>query len=232
MPWRFSKLPTNRSDNPSSCWLATRSFSSGPCGPRSSLDRLGDGDPDFAVDVIPGDKTDFTVIRNDLDTVPFLATTKIVIVEQADTFVTANRTTLEQYVVTPSKVGILILDVKTLPRNDEAGQSSTDCGKDSMQSSRDWQTFRVVSIVGRTQHGKRLMPDAAELLVDRVGSGMGLLDSELTKLAITVGTKKRFGAEHVDKFVSQTRAADAVQNHGRDRQRPTRDRDVDPGPPL
>ena len=173
--------------------------------------QLGDGDPDFAVDVVPGDKTDFSTIRNDLDTVPFLATTRIVIVEQADTFVTANRPALEQYVVAPSKVGILILDVKSFPETTKLAKAlptaaKIQCKAPAIGRLPEWCRTRAES-----EHGKRLMPDAAELLVDRVGSEMGLLDSELAKLAITIGNEAEIRAEHVDKFVSQTKAADVFK---------------------
>ena len=173
--------------------------------------QLGDSDPDFAVSIIPGDKTDFTTIRNDLDTVPFLATTRIVVVEQADSFVTANRSALEQYVLAPSKVGILILDVKSFPETTKLAKALPTAAKVQCKAPAIGKLPEWCRSWAESQHRKKLMPDAAELLVDRVGSGMGLLDSELNKLAITIGTETEIRAEHVDKLVSQTRAADAFK---------------------
>ena len=49
---------------------------------------LGDADPSFAVATYPGDGLDFSTVRNDLDTLPFLAPARVVVVEQADPFVT------------------------------------------------------------------------------------------------------------------------------------------------
>src|SRR3954462_13886751 len=72
---------------------------------------LGDADPAFAVSAYPGDKLDFSTVRNDLDTLPFLSPVRIVVVENADPFVTAHRPALEKYAAKSSAAGILILDV-------------------------------------------------------------------------------------------------------------------------
>src|SRR5262249_49745940 len=49
--------------------------------------------------------------------------------------------------------------------------------------------------------------DAAELLVELVGSGMGLLDQELAKLAVAVGAKPAIAAEDVERLVGRSKAA-------------------------
>ena len=58
---------------------------------------LGEEDPSFAVSVYSGEKLDFSTVRNELDTLPFLAPCRIVIIENADPFVTEHRALLEQY---------------------------------------------------------------------------------------------------------------------------------------
>src|SRR5918912_41462 len=69
---------------------------------------VGDADPAFAVAAYPGDKLDFSTVRNDLDTLPFLSPARVVVVEQADPFVTEHRAALERYVQSPSKIGVLV----------------------------------------------------------------------------------------------------------------------------
>src|SRR5215218_6526591 len=78
---------------------------------------IGDEDSDFAVGVYQGDKLDFSTARNELETLPFLAPCRVLIVEGADAFVTDNRQALEAYVAKPSSVGMLVLDVETFPEN-------------------------------------------------------------------------------------------------------------------
>src|SRR6185312_6494315 len=76
---------------------------------------LGDADPAFAVSNYPAEKLDFSTVRNDLDTLPFLGPCRIVIVEDADEFVTAHRAKLEEYAAHPSSAGVLVLEVKSFP---------------------------------------------------------------------------------------------------------------------
>jgi DNA polymerase-3 subunit delta len=56
------------------------------------------------------------------------------------------------------------------------------------------------------QHRKQLAAAAARFLVDLVGPEMGLLDQELNKLAVYVGTANRIEANDVDQVVGSSRA--------------------------
>lgn len=168
---------------------------------------LGEVDPSFCVSSFPGDKLDISTVRNDLDTIPFLSPVRIVVVEQADTFVTAHREALERYLQKPSSVGVLILDVKTFPETTKLAKALPDTAKLVCKSPppyklpdwcRDWCT---------TRHGKTLTPDAAEMLVELVGPQMGLLDQELGKLAVAAGTKPTIDAADVDALVGRSRGA-------------------------
>src|SRR5581483_12441467 len=82
---------------------------------RAALDSLllGDADPAFAVSTYPGDRADWSAVRADLDTLPFLSPRRVVAIDAADQFVTKYRPALEKYAAAPSKVGTLILDVKS-----------------------------------------------------------------------------------------------------------------------
>src|SRR5438105_4800876 len=78
---------------------------------------VGDADPSFAVSNYPGDKADFAAVKSELDTLPFLTERRLVVVEQADPFVTKFRSQLEKYVTQPSASGVLVLEVKSWPSN-------------------------------------------------------------------------------------------------------------------
>ena len=69
---------------------------------------LGDADPEFALTVYSGDKLEFSTVRNDLDTLPFLAHARLVFVDDADKFVTEHRPALERYAEKPSDFGVLV----------------------------------------------------------------------------------------------------------------------------
>src|SRR5262245_51291506 len=75
-------------------------------------DLLEEADADFALSTYAGDVALWPTIRSELETLPFLAPRRVVVIEQADPFVTAFRGQLEKYIADSSSRGALILDVK------------------------------------------------------------------------------------------------------------------------
>lgn len=168
---------------------------------------LKDADPSFAVSNFPGDRLDFSTVRNDLDTLPFLSPVRVVVVDQADAFVTANRDALERYVANPSKIGVLVLDVKTFPETTKLAKALSDAAKIACKAPPPFKLPEWCRKWAADHHGKPLAPDAAELLVELVGPQMGLLDQELAKLAVAVGAKPRIESADVDALVQRSRSA-------------------------
>src|SRR4051812_14816620 len=79
---------------------------------------LGDADPAFAWASMAGEEEiQWSTVRSELDTLPFLSPRRVVVIETADAFVTEFRGTLEKYVAQPSKSGVLVLEVKSWPSN-------------------------------------------------------------------------------------------------------------------
>lgn len=172
---------------------------------------LGDADPAFAVSVLPGDKLDFSTVRNELDTLPFLAPCRVLVVENADVFVTNNRPALEQYATKPSSVGVLVLELKTFPETTKLAKSLPDAAKIACKAPPPYKLPAWCVEWAKTRHGKKLGTDAAELLVELVGPSMGLLDQELSKLANAAGAKANITAEDVTKLVGRSKAADVFR---------------------
>lgn len=151
-----------------------------------------------------GDKAEFSTIRGELETLPFLSPRRLVIIEKADPFVTKHRSALEKYVANPSATGVLVLDVTTWPATTKlakalAGDATITCKAPAAHKLPEWCVQRAAA------HGKQLTVQAARLLVDLVGPEMGLLDQELAKLAIYVGDAKRIDPDDVDKLVGHSR---------------------------
>src|SRR5262245_55292909 len=95
---------------------------------------IGDADPAFAVTTYSSDKLDFSTVRNDLDTLPFLSPCRVVVVENGDAFVTNHRAALEKYVAQPSPSGVLVLDVKTFPETTKLAKALPDAAKVSCKA--------------------------------------------------------------------------------------------------
>lgn len=172
---------------------------------------LGDADPSFAVSTYAGEGLDFSTVRNDLDTLPFLAPARVVVVEQADPFVTEHRPALEAYVQKPSKIGVLVLDVKSFPETTKLAKALPDAAKLVCKAPPPYKVADWAAGWSAAHHGKPLSADAAALLVELVGPQMGLLDQELEKLAASIGAKPRIDAEDVDALVGRSREANVFQ---------------------
>ncbi|VTU01107.1 dna polymerase iii subunit delta : DNA polymerase III, delta subunit OS=Singulisphaera acidiphila (strain ATCC BAA-1392 / DSM 18658 / VKM B-2454 / MOB10) GN=Sinac_2977 PE=4 SV=1: DNA_pol3_delta: DNA_pol3_gamma3 [Gemmataceae bacterium] len=172
---------------------------------------LGDADPDLALSVYAGDKLDFSTVRNDLDTLPFLAPCRVVVVEAADTFVTAHRPQLEQYVAKPSSIGVLVLEAKAFPETTKLAKALPDAAKVACKAPPPYKLPAWCVEWAKARHGKKLAADAAEALVELVGTGMGLLDQELGKLSGALGAKPAIAAADVAKLVGRSKAADVFR---------------------
>src|SRR5262249_29422541 len=144
---------------------------------------LGPSDREFGLSTHAGDRAAFAAVHDELQTLPFLAPRRLVIVENADPFVTRYRAALEKYVAQPAPAGVLVLDVKSCPANTKLaklldGPGTIVCKAPVAHRLPEWCVRRASSA-----HGKLLSAAAAALLLDLVGPDMGLLDQELAKLA-------------------------------------------------
>src|ERR1700686_30334 len=78
---------------------------------------LGDDADSQSVSTYAGDKAVFAEVFDDLDTVPFFDPKRVIVVENADPFITKYRGELEGRLKHVPETGLLILDVKTWASN-------------------------------------------------------------------------------------------------------------------
>jgi DNA polymerase-3 subunit delta len=160
---------------------------------------------EFGLSTHAGDKADFAAVRDELETVPFLSPRRMVVVENADPFVTRFRAALERYLSQPAATGILVLDVKSWPSNTKLYKMVDSAGAISCKAPPIYKLPEWCMGWAKSCHGKELPLAAARLLVDLVGAEMGVLDQELTKLAIYVGSAPQIKTADVDKLVGSSR---------------------------
>src|SRR5438874_10862885 len=172
---------------------------------------LGYADADFAWSAMPGDRAEWSAVRSELDTLPFLSPRPVVVVESADPFVTRFRATLEKYPGQPSKSGVLILDVKTWPSNTKLAKLVPDAATITCKTPRGDQVLRWCTQRASATFNKRLDPDAGAWLLEMVGLDLGLLDQELAKLAVYVGDSPAISRDDVDQLVGRSRAAETFK---------------------
>lgn len=167
---------------------------------------LGPDDDGFGLSSHDGDKANWAEIHDELETLPFLSSRRLVVIDRADPFVTRERSKLEKYFAEPSKSGVLALDVQSWPGNTKLAKLLPDaatilCKTPEARKLPDWCVEWCAA-----QHGKPMSAPSARLLVDLVGTDMGLLDQEMAKLAIYAGSNSRIDTADVDQLVGQSRA--------------------------
>lgn len=163
-------------------------------------------DGEFGLAIHDGEKASFASVRDEVGTLPFLGTRRLVMVENADPFVTRHRAALEKYVGEPSRTGVLVLAVKTWPANTRLAKLVNDAGTVSCKAPASHKLPEWCARWAKQAHGKDMPLPAARLLVDLVGPEMGLLDQELAKLAVYVGKAPRLEQADVDRLVGSSRA--------------------------
>ena len=159
--------------------------------------RLAGGpDAEFALQVFEGPNAQWADVLEELATQPMFGGKRLVVVQQADAFVTQYRALLEEYASRPRSTGVLVLDVHTWPATTrlykmlDAGGLQIDCRPLRPAEVPGW-----VAGWARQEHGIRLTSAAASALVEMIGPELGLLDQELAKLAVSAG---RGGTVDVD----------------------------------
>lgn len=115
--------------------------------------------------------------------------TKVVVVRDADAFITRFREQLEGYVSSPSSSGVLVLRLNSLDARQRIHKAIAKVGRiEPCEAPRDPTRWAIDH--GRSAHAITLTPDAARLLVELVGSDLGRLDGELAKLSLQTDTGK------------------------------------------
>jgi len=167
--------------------------------------RVLEGD-DMAASIHEGDKAQLSEVCDELETVPFFGSRRLVIVEDADPFVTRFRAALEKRIARLPSSGVLVLELKSFPSNTRLYKLVADASSIACKAPA---AFRLPQWCGQwcpARHGKQISSQAAALLVDLIGAEMGLLDQEMEKLAIYIGERGRIDPADVDKLVGQSRA--------------------------
>jgi DNA polymerase-3 subunit delta len=166
---------------------------------RGEMDELGpsrcDGSQASAADVL-----------DEVRTPSLLGDRRVVIVEDADDFISANRTALEKYCASPADSGCLILLCDSLPRNTKlygilaARDAIVTCEKLSGQAFGRWIAQRA-----EKEYGKRIAAQAVQRLRRLLGDSPGWIDAELAKLSAYVGERKEIAAADVEELTDYRR---------------------------
>ena len=147
---------------------------------------LCDQDADFCLSRFEGNETSFRdVVRETAMTALFGSGRRLVVVEQAESFLSQNKEKLESYVDEPSQAGVLTLQVVSFPSNLRIYKKIAekglivDCKALSRRAIPAWLQDWVVQNCQAT-----LTSEGADILVDLVGDDLGVLDQEVRRLSL------------------------------------------------
>lgn len=174
---------------------------------RALIEQVLGADRDAAlVSRFPGDVAKPADVLDEVRTLPFLQPKRLVAVENAEAFITAHRKTLETYADKPSPCGVLVLMPKTfvattrLAKLVEQRGLAIDCKSPSRNELPGWLGKYAASRIKC-----KFEPDACALLVELVGDDLGLLVSELEKLAVYAAFARPVTREDVLRLVESGR---------------------------
>lgn len=170
---------------------------------------LGDPPDPTAVSQHDGSSNDLQLadVLDDLRTPSLLSPLRVVLVRDADAFVSKHRESIEAYLEKPCDSGVLVLIVDSWPRTTRLYKRVTAIGElivcEAMKpaAAMNWLVERSKAI-----HRCKITSDAARRLVELVGEDCGRLDTELSKLATFAAPRAQIDPTDVDELVGAHRA--------------------------
>jgi DNA polymerase-3 subunit delta len=166
--------------------------------------RVLGSDDEFGIGRFDGPEATIADVLDELATLPFFGKYRLVMVDDADPFVTQYRPLLEKYAESPVPRGVLVLSVKTWPSNTRLAKIVQKTGV-AVECRLPPQLPAWCQAWAQQRYGKKLATDAADLLVELSGGGLGQLDTELNKLTAYVGERKEIRHADVDQLVAAGR---------------------------
>jgi len=157
---------------------------------------LGDADPQVCVTAFDAE-TPLADVLDELRTLPFLAPCRVVILRDADAFVTANREKLEQYLQSPSETSTLILMVNAWRSDWRLAKLVAQIGEVKECAFRADANLAGWIAKAAGKRGKKITREAASLLETYVGRDLACLSNELEKLSLYVQPREVIEAADV-----------------------------------
>jgi DNA polymerase III subunit delta len=165
-----------------------------------------DQEEDAGITRFAGPTAALAAVLDEVRTLPFFSKRRLVLVEDADPFVTKHRKELEAYTEKPHESGTLLLQTKqwtattNLAKMVEKVGLPIDCSSPKEADLVPW-----ISQIASARWGTQLEPAEARLLLELVGPESGILVSELEKLSVYAGESKRIDRKDILKLVGSGR---------------------------
>lgn len=161
---------------------------------------------------VEGAQVAIAEVLDELRTLPFLADRRVVVVREADSFVTRYRPALEKYFEKPASTGVLVLTVGSWPKNTKLARKLPKVGQlIEIVPPKRHELPRYLIEYARQTHGKTLDKAAAGVLVELAGEDLTQLYNEVDKLALFARDEKTITVRHVEALAGHNRIFGAFE---------------------
>ncbi len=174
---------------------------------------LGD-DPDVPYGRLAGSQVTWVDVADEVSTVSLFGSSgrRLAVVEEADPFVTRYRDELETFLEKKRPGGVLILQVEKWAANTRLYKKCNEVGlqiscnppekKVGKKTAVDVDALAKWFVArAKTAHDAKLAPAAARLLVDLLGTELGLIDQEIARLSLFVEPRETIDEQLVQEQV-------------------------------
>ena len=120
-----------------------------------------------------GEKAELSNILDELRSFAMFGSGKLVVIREADAFISRFRESLENYLQAPSDSGVLVLRVNSLPSNQRIYKLIQKVGViEKLQPPKAADLPRWIIAQARRLHNVGVDPDAAQLLAELIGDDL------------------------------------------------------------
>lgn len=155
-------------------------------------------DDDSGLTRFAGKDADLQTVSDELRTVSMWGDRRLVVVDEADEFVSKHRAGLEKLAAHPARKGVLLLEVKSWLKTTRLAKQVAQTGLDIECTELKGAALATwLQETARDSYQAELNRDAAALLIELIGDDLGFLDQELSKLSSFVGQGHAITAEVV-----------------------------------
>ena len=166
---------------------------------------VGQADPQTCIANFDGaNDLDLSDVMDELRTLPFLAPARMVLIRNADAFISKHRQKLEEYVDNPCETSALVFMVSSFPGNTRLAKAVKivgailDCKLPDNRSLPDW----LAKSAGK--RGKKIDRQSAELLEQWIGRDLAAQNAEIEKLCLYIGDRETITPQDVATVVTAT----------------------------
>jgi DNA polymerase-3 subunit delta len=157
------------------------------------------------------DQVNLTDIFDELRTISFFSGRRVVLIKNADEFISKNRERLEEYFDNPFGPGILVLTVSSWPSNTKLYKKLSHVGELIAVSEFDKRRLHTFVAECAAKYAKTISYNVADMLIELVGDEPGRLSSEVDKLALFADSQKTITSAHVESVIGPNRTFDAFE---------------------